>query len=152
MDAVLGVVAIYIFLLLVFRLSGKRTLSDATTFDLLLLLVVSETTQQAMVQDDHSFTRAFILILTFLMMNVGMSVWKQRSKTMEKLLEGVPLIVVENGELRRPVCDKERVDKDDILEAARELHGVQRLEQIRYAVLERNGRLTIIAERNGRMR
>jgi uncharacterized membrane protein YcaP (DUF421 family) len=146
MDSVLRVVAMYLFLLLVFRLSGKRTLGESTTFDLLLLLVISETTQQAMVSDDHSLTHAFLLIITFLTMNVGMSLLKQRSRTVEKLLEDVPLIIVENGKPLKDRMDRVRVDETDILEAARESNGVARMDQIKYAVLERSGKISIVKQ------
>src|SRR5688572_31288675 len=100
MDSVLRVVAMYFFLMIVFRLSGKRTLGEANTFDFLLLLVISETTQQAMVDDDHSLTHAFLLILTFLVMNIGFSLWKQRSQRFEKLIDDVPLLVVDRKSTR----------------------------------------------------
>lgn len=144
MDSVLRVMVMYLFLLVVFRLSGKRTMSDTTTFDMLLLLVISETTQQAMVDDDHSMTHAFLLVLTFLVMNIGLSLWKQRSKTVERLLEDTPLVVVQNGHPLRDRMDKARVDEDDILEAARQHQGLERMGQIKYAVLERNGEISIV--------
>jgi hypothetical protein len=90
MDAVLRVALIYGFLLLVFRLAGRRSLSEATTFDLLMLLIISETTQQAMVDDDHSVTQACILILTLVGLDLGLSLLKDRSKRLEKLLDDVP--------------------------------------------------------------
>ena len=144
MESILRVVAMYAFLLLVFRLAGKRTLSDATMFDMLMLLVISETTQQAMVDDDHSFTHAFLLIVTFLMMSVGLSLWKARSGAVEKLLDDVPLVILEHGRPLRDRMKKSRVDEQDILEAARAAHGISRLDKIRYAVLERNGEISII--------
>jgi uncharacterized membrane protein YcaP (DUF421 family) len=144
MDSIIRVVAMYIFLLLVFRLSGKQTLSEATTFDLLMLLVISETTQQAMVGEDHSMTHAFLLILTFVAMNIGLSLWKQRSARMEKLLDDVPVLLLEHGKPIKDRMGKERVDLKDILEAARLLHGVERLDQIKYAILERSGKIAIV--------
>lgn len=144
MEAVIRVLAMYALLLVVFRLAGKRTLSDATTFDFLLLLVISETTQQALVRDDPSFTHAAIMILTFIAANVGMSSWKQRSKAVARLLEGEPVLLVEHGRPIRRTMDKERVDEDDILEAAREARGLEHLSQIKYAILERTGRISII--------
>jgi uncharacterized membrane protein YcaP (DUF421 family) len=144
MDSVIRVVAMYIFLLVVFRLAGKRTLGEATTFDLLLLLIISETTQQAMVDDDHSMIHAFLLILTFLALNVGMSLLKQKSKTADLVLEGAPVILVEHGRQLKDRMAKSRVDEEDILEAARENLGVAEMDQIDYAVLERTGRIAII--------
>lgn len=144
MEGAIRVIAMYLMLLVVFRLAGKRTLSDATTFDLLLLLIISETTQGALVRDDHSFTHAAVMILTFIAANVGMSAWKQRSRAVARVLEGEPVLLVDRGRPLRRAMDKERVDEDDILEAARETRGLERLDQIKYAVLERTGRISII--------
>jgi len=144
MDSILRVVVMYAVLVLVFRLAGKRTLSEATTFDFLMLLVISETTQEAMVDDDHSMTHAFLLILTFLTMNIGLSVWKQRSKRVDRVLDGVPIILVQNGRPHAERMKMERVDENDVLEAARELHGIESLDEIKFAILERGGHLSII--------
>jgi uncharacterized membrane protein YcaP (DUF421 family) len=144
MDAVIRVLVMYFFLLLIFRLAGKRTMSEATPFDFLMLLVISETTQQAMVDDDHSITHAALLITTFLMVNIGLSLIKQRSKKVERVLEGVPLVIVENGRALKDRMDKSRVDEDDVMEAAREEQGVEQLSQIKFAVLERDGKITVV--------
>jgi uncharacterized membrane protein YcaP (DUF421 family) len=144
MDAVIRVLVMYFFLLLIFRLAGKRTMSEATPFDFLMLLVISETTQQAMVDDDHSITHAVLLITTFLMVNIGLSLIKQRSKRVERVLEGVPLVIVENGRPLKDRMDKSRVDEDDVMEAAREEQGVEHLSQIKFAVLERDGKITVV--------
>jgi uncharacterized membrane protein YcaP (DUF421 family) len=144
MESVVRVVAMYLFLMLVFRLSGKQTLGEATTFDLLMLLVISETTQQAMVDDDHSMTNAFLLVLTFVAMNIGLSLWKQRSRSVDKMIDDVPLLIMTDGKPMQDRMDKERVDVTEILEAARRAHGLERLEQIKYAVLERNGKISVV--------
>lgn len=144
MDSVIRVVVMYVFLLLVFRLTGKRTLGEATPFDLLMLLVISETTQQAMVDDDHSMTHAFVLILTFVVINLGLSILKQKSHKAERVLEGVPVVIVEHGRLLKDRADKERVDEEDVMEAARLSHGLERLDQVKYAVLERDGKIAIV--------
>ena len=144
MDAVLRIIAMYGFLVIVFRIAGSRALSEATTFDLLMLLIISETTQQAMVDDDHSMTHAFILVLTLVGIDRVLSALKQRSNAAERVLEGVPMMLIANGELLRDRMDRVNVDDDDLMEAARELRGLERLDQIKYAVLERSGTITII--------
>jgi uncharacterized membrane protein YcaP (DUF421 family) len=144
MDAVLRVAAMYSFLLLVFRISGKRTLSETTPFDLLMMLVISETTQQAMVGEDHSMTHAFLLITTFVGIDVGLSLIKQRSTRVAKLLEDVPLVILAHGRPLQDRMDRSRVDEEDILEAARELCGLEKISQIKYAVLERHGKISIV--------
>lgn len=144
MDAVLRGVAVYAFLVVIFRISGQRSLGNVTTFDFVLLLIIAETTQQALLGEDFSVTGAFLLIVTLTALDIGLSLLKQRSPQLDRLLEGMPLVIVENG---RPLHDrmaKARVDEEDILSAARELQGVERMEQIKYAVLERSGGISII--------
>jgi uncharacterized membrane protein YcaP (DUF421 family) len=144
MDAVLRACAIYFFLLLIFRLSGKRSIAQITTFDLILLLIISEATQQALLGQDFSLTNAFLVIVTLVGIDIGLSLLKQRSPRFEKILEDEPLIIVEEG---RPLLDrmkKVRVDEEDVLIAARVLQGLERMDQIKYAVLERNGGISII--------
>jgi len=144
MDAVIRSAAIYLFLLIVFRISGKRSLAQITTFDFVLLLIIGEATQQGLLGQDFSITNAFIVILTLIGIDIGLSLLKQRSQSLEKLLDGVPLIILENGQPLKDRMNKARVDEGDILEAARELQGLERLEQIKYAVLERDGRISIV--------
>ncbi|MDQ3584664.1 MAG: DUF421 domain-containing protein [Acidobacteriota bacterium] len=144
MDAVIRSAAIYLFLLIVFRISGKRSLAQITTFDFVLLLIIGEATQQGLLGQDFSITNAFIVILTLIGIDIGLSLLKQRSQSLEKLMDGVPLIILENGQPLKDRMNKARVDEGDILEAARELQGLERLEQIKYAVLERDGRISIV--------
>jgi uncharacterized membrane protein YcaP (DUF421 family) len=144
MDTILRAAAMYFVLLVIFRLAGKRTLSEADVFDFLMLLIISETTQQAMVGADHSFTNAILLITTLVFITVMLSLIKQRSRLVSKVLDDEPLLVVSNGQLIKPRADKLRVDEHDILEAAREIHGLERFEQIKFAVVERNGNISVI--------
>ena len=144
MEAVIRAVVVYLFLLLIFRVSGKRTLSETSSFDLVLLLIISETTQQAMVANDHSMTNAALLIVTLVGVDILLSFVKQWSPAAEAWLDGLPLIVLRDGKPIDGRMQRERVDEADILEAAREKFGVERLEDIKYAVLERHGDITII--------
>lgn len=144
MESVLRATAVYLFLLVVFRLSGKRTLAQVTTFDFVLLLIISEATQQALVDGDNSMTNAFLLVATLVVLNIVFSEIKQRFKAAERVLDGLPLLLVEHGNLLHDRMAKERIDEGDVLDAAREHHGLERLEQIKYAVLERNGKISII--------
>ena len=146
MESVVRVVVIYFFLLLVFRIAGRRTLSQMTTFDFVLLLVISEQTQQAMVANDPSLTNAFLMILTLVGLDITLSIIKQRFPRIEKWLDGTPTIIVENGRPLKDRMDKARVDESDVLTAARHLQGLERMEQIKYAVLERSGGITIIPQ------
>jgi uncharacterized membrane protein YcaP (DUF421 family) len=144
MDSVLRATAIYFFVWLLFRVAGKRTLSDATSFDFVLLLVIGESTQQALIGDDFSVTTAFTLILTLVGLDIVMSFLKQKNPRLDRIMEGVPLIIVQDGKAIRDRMDKARVDEADVLEAARRLQGLERMDQIKYAVLEISGGITII--------
>lgn len=144
MDSVLRGTVVYLVLLALFRISGKRSLGEATPFDFVLLLIISEAVQQAMIGDDNSMVNALLLVTTLIGLNVLISLIKQRSRRVEKVLEGVPLVIVENGRALHDRMQKVRVDEADVLEAARELQGLHRLDQIRYAVLETDGTITII--------
>jgi uncharacterized membrane protein YcaP (DUF421 family) len=143
--------AIYIFLFAVFRIAGKRTLSQATSFDLVLLLIISEVTQQAMVDSDLSITNSFVLILTLVGITILLAYLKQRIPRLERIIDDVPLLLVDNGRQIHRHMDRERVDERDILEAARMQHGLERMEQIKYAVLERNGAISIIPLEKGEL-
>lgn len=150
MDAVIRGAMVYLFLLVLFRISGQRALAQITTFDLVLLLIISEASQQALIGNDNSMTHAAVVVMTLVGLNIALSLIKQRSKRIEKVLEDVPLVIVEDGKLLHERMNKVRVDEDDILEAARDLQGLERLDQIKYAVLERNGDITIIAREASR--
>jgi uncharacterized membrane protein YcaP (DUF421 family) len=144
MSAVLHGAITYFFVWLIFRITGKRTMSDATTFDFVLLLIISETTQSSLTDNDNSTINSFLLITTMIGLDLLLSLIKQRWQGFEKTLDGVPLVILENGVPLTDRLNKLRVDVGDILSAARELQGLERLDQIKYAVLERNGGITVI--------
>lgn len=147
MDAVLRAVTMYLILMLLIRFSGRRTLGEATTFDFVLLLVIGEATQQALLGEDFSLATAVIVITTLLLVDVGFSLLKRRSPRIARWIDGVPMVLVADG---RPLLDrihKARLDEGDILEAARRQQGLGRMEQIRYAVLEVDGGISIIPKR-----
>jgi uncharacterized membrane protein YcaP (DUF421 family) len=144
MDAVLRAAAIYVVLLLAFRIAGRRTLAEMTPFDLVLVFIIGEATQQALLGQDFSITNAVLVIVTLLFLDIIMSLAKDRSRTFEKLIDGVPTIIVADGQPLTERMRKARVDEQDIMEAARRLHGIERLDQIKYAVLEVSGGISVI--------
>jgi uncharacterized membrane protein YcaP (DUF421 family) len=144
MGIVLHSCAIYIFLIIIFRIAGKRSLAQVTTFDFVLLLIIGEATQQALLGDDFSLSNAFLVIITLVGLDIGLSLWKQHFPKVEKLLDDMPLVIVENGQMLTDRMEKARIDQEDVLAAARERQGLERMEQIKYAVLERGGGISII--------
>lgn len=144
MDPILRSLAVYAFLLILFRLSGKRSLAQITTFDLILLLIVSEATQQALLGDDFSITNACIVILTLVVVDRTMDLASAMSPPFGRLLNGTAVILIENGEQHAGRMRRLRISTDDILEQARTNQGIERLDQIKYAVLERNGAISVV--------
>lgn len=144
MELILRGVAVYLFLLVLFRILGKRSLSETTTFDFVLLLIVGEATQQALLGNDFSVTNALVLITVLMGVDIVFVKLKGRYKKLDRLLEGTPLILVHHGKPLTLRMKESHMDTEDILEAARLSHGLERLEQIKYAVLERDGQISII--------
>lgn len=150
MDSVLRATAIYAFLLLIFRISGKRSLAQITAFDFVLLLIIGEATQQALLANDFSIINACIVICTLMFLELGLSLAKGWWPRLDPILDSTPLVVVENGRLLEDRSTRERIDLNDVLAAARERHGLERLDQIKYAVLERSGGISIVPQDDAR--
>ncbi len=123
---------------------GKRSLSESTTFDLVLLLIISEVTQQALVGHDYSLTGAFILIVTLITTDLIFSLLKENFPLFGKVTEGLPLIIVDEGKPLPKRMRKSKVSEDDVLEAARMRFGLQKMKDIKYAILEKSGDITIV--------
>jgi uncharacterized membrane protein YcaP (DUF421 family) len=143
-EPVLRAAAIYGILLVLFRIVGKRSLSQITTFDFILLLIISEAIQNGMVGSGYSVTSALVLVLTLMLIDFGLGLVKRRFPRVELWLDGAPIVLVERGRPLRERLARSGVDLDDVLTAARRSQGLERIEQIKYAVLERNGDLSII--------
>jgi uncharacterized membrane protein YcaP (DUF421 family) len=144
MDSIVRGLVVYAVLLVLFRLMGKRTLAEITTFDAVLLLIISEAIQQALIDNDNSMTNAFLIVVTLLLADVLLSFLSYRFKRVDELVNDTPLILIEDGHVHLRRLDKSRVSEDDILEQGRRSHGIERLDQIKYAILERNGGISIV--------
>jgi uncharacterized membrane protein YcaP (DUF421 family) len=149
MDTILRAASVYVILLVTFRISGRRTMASITTFDFVLMLIISEAIQQAMIDTDYSLTNAVLLVTTLIAIDIGLSLVKQRSKGFERLVDGTPVAVMLEGKVQRVAMDKERVSEEDILGAARGQEGIERLDQVRHAVLETTGNITVIPRDGG---
>jgi uncharacterized membrane protein YcaP (DUF421 family) len=111
---------------------------------LLSPIIIAETTQQAMIGADFSIATAVLLIATLFFVEIGLTLLKQRFANLVRFMEGEPVLLVENGKPLQEQMDLERVDTDDILEAARRWRGLERIDQIKFAVLERDGNISVI--------
>jgi uncharacterized membrane protein YcaP (DUF421 family) len=132
----------------VVRIAGKRSLAEITTFDLVLLLIIGEATQQALVGQDYSITNAFIVIATLVVLERFFSVVGARFPAIDRVLESVPVVVAADGKIIESRARRENITEEEVLEAARHHHGLERMDQIKYAVLERSGGISIIPRRH----
>jgi uncharacterized membrane protein YcaP (DUF421 family) len=149
MEGVIRALAIYLFLMVIFRISGKRSIANITTFDFVLLLIIAEATQQALLgQEDFSLMKAFVLTATLVGIDIGLSLLKQRFESLQKVFEGLPVLVVRDGEPLKERMNNERLSESEVLAHARTLQGLERMEQIKYAVLETNGQISIIPKQD----
>ncbi|GAA4697671.1 Protein of unknown function (DUF421) [Promicromonospora umidemergens] len=144
MDAVLRAVAIYVVLLVIFRLTGKRSMAQVTTFDFIILLIVGEATQQALLGEDFSITQAALVIATLVLLERLFDYASWRLPRFKRVAEGLPVIVVENGRPLQEAMTKEQITTDDVLSAARASQGLERMDQIKWAVLEASGGISIV--------
>ncbi|MFC7735595.1 DUF421 domain-containing protein [Roseomonas sp. GCM10028921] len=144
MESVIRAASVYAALWLLFRITGRRSMSHITTFDFVLLLVVGEATQQALLGEDFSFTNGLLVISTLLGLDVTLRWIKARDQRTERLLEGLPTLLVVDGQPLRDRMRESRIGEDEILQSARETQGLMRMEEIRLAVLEVSGTISII--------
>lgn len=135
---------VYVFLLAVFRVAGRRTLAQVTTFDLILVLIIGDAMQQAIIGNDFTLTAGLLAVSTLLLLDVALARAKYRWPVVDAIVDGLPLPLIVAGTRNHEQMDSEDVSDDDVLAAAREAHGVARLDQIEHAVLEASGALSII--------
>ena len=145
MEPVLRAVGSYLLLLFIVRLSGKRGLAQVTIFDFILLLLISQAVGQALIGNDSSLTTAAIITITLVVVNRVNDWAAHRWADASHVLEDAPLMLIEDGHIHDDRMRKMKIRLDDILENGRLEDGVERLDQIKHAVLERSGSISIIA-------
>jgi uncharacterized membrane protein YcaP (DUF421 family) len=145
MESVLRAVSVYLFLLLIFRLVGRRALQKINTFDFVLMLVIGSVMKDPLLGGDTSMTNAFAVASVLVLLNVLFSFVKLKLPKFAMWIDGVPMIVVVNGRFIQQRMHKSRLTEDDVMQAARERKGIESLDQIKYAILEKNGSITVVA-------
>jgi uncharacterized membrane protein YcaP (DUF421 family) len=144
MTPVVRAVAVYGFLLVLMRVMGKRTLAQVTIFDFVVLLIVSEATQQGMTGNDFSVTNSAILVTTLVVLQRGADKLSDRAPRLNRLLNDVPTVIVENGQPIRDRMAHHDLTEGEVLEEVRKSQGLDGLERVRYAVLERDGSISVM--------
>ena len=148
-ELMLRAVLIYVFVFILLRLLGKKHVGEMGPFDLVIVLILSESVQNALVADDKSVTGGLIVASTLFGISqlVGFISWK--SKKAERFIEGTPRLLVRNGHVYNEALAQEQLSHSELLEALRR-EGCTSLSKVRYAMLENDGAITIglRAERN----
>lgn len=146
MNTILRTILIFAFLLLLTKGWRKRSLTDISTFDFLLIAIIAVLAAVAIIGQNPSFTNMVIAVLAIAGLDYGLVLLRKRYKKVDTFLEQSPVIILEHGQPIPERLQEAGLFEADILEAARRLQGIQKLEEIRYAVLEKNGAITIIPE------
>ena len=138
---------VYGFLLVIFRVSGRRTLAQVTNFDLILVLIIGDATQQALVGNDYSIITGLVVVSTLVLIDVALGKAKRRWQVVDAVVDGLPLPLIVKGVAREQQMASEGVTMDDVLTAAREAHGLSQLDEVDAAVLEQSGGISIVKKR-----
>lgn len=147
METVIRGLAVYLVLLVILRASGRRTLAEVTPFDFVLLLIIAETTQQALLGEDFSITNAVVLIVTLIGADIFLSYVKRWSPLAAKLLEGTPTVLIRDGKVDRRALERARVEESDILVSARQSQGLENIAEVKHAVLETDSGISVIPKK-----
>jgi uncharacterized membrane protein YcaP (DUF421 family) len=143
MDIVVRAAVAYVFLMFLLRVVGRRELSSMEPSDLVLLVVMGDLIQNGVTQSDYSMTGVVLATSTFGLLAVGTSYVVFRSRRAQSIIEGEPLILVENGKPIERNLRSERMTLDEVMQEARG-QQIESLDQIKWAVLESTGKLTFI--------
>jgi len=142
-EIVIRSVIVYVFLWALLRTMGKRTLSELGAFEMVLLVVIGDLVQQSVTQEDMSVTGGFLAVGTMGLLVLLTGVVSRRSEVVDRVIEGEPVVILRDGEPMLEVMRREQVSLDDLAEAAR-LEGHERFDELRWAVLEADGRVSFI--------
>ncbi|TML69062.1 MAG: DUF421 domain-containing protein [Actinobacteria bacterium] len=143
MDIVLRGIAIYVFIYVLTRVVGRRELSSLEPFDLILLIILGDSVQQGLTQDDYSVTGAMIAIATIAALQVSTSWLSFRFPRLRPVLDGEPIVVVEDGKPIERNLKRERLTIEELMEEAR-MQQIASMDEIQWAVLENSGTISFV--------
>jgi len=146
-EFILRAVVVYVVVLGMVRLSGKRPLGQITPFDVLLVVLLGNAVQNALLGTDTSLGGGLLLAATLILLNYGVGWVSTRSRRIERLVEGEPVVIARDGRLFDAVLRREQVTRADF-EAAMRQQGGLGVEDVELALLEINGHITIIPRKS----
>jgi uncharacterized membrane protein YcaP (DUF421 family) len=143
MDLVLRAVVLYLFVVFLMRVVGRRELSTLAPSDLVLLIVLGDVMQQGLTQDDYSVTGAIIVVTTIALLQIATAFLSYRFRRVNRLLEGEPVVLIQDGRLVDANLRRERLRPEDVAEEMR-VQGIGHFSDVQWAILESNGKFSFI--------
>lgn len=140
----LRALAIYLMLMVLMRISGKRAIGQFTPFDLVLLILIGNAVQNGLNGGDNSLTGALLLAICLIVMNYAVAWITARSATAERVIEGEPRVLARDGVVFEQVLRSELVSQQDFNEVLR-LNNIASLDDVALALLETNGSISVIS-------
>ena len=146
-EFVLRGLIVYLFLILILRLTGKRQIGQMSPFDLVLLLVLSNAVQNSMNGGDNSVAAGLILSITLVAANWFTGYITYRSKAAERLIEGSPQVLLHNGKIYEKALSEAQLTREELMSALRS-EGFSDFGDVRAAILENDGSISVIPHHN----
>jgi uncharacterized membrane protein YcaP (DUF421 family) len=146
-DVVIRATVAFLFVLLLTRIVGRRELSSLEPFDLIMLVMLGDLVQQGVTQNDFSVTGLVLAGGTIALLTVAVSYASFRFRVLRPALEGYPVILVQDGKPIDRNMARNRITHDELAAAAR-MQQVDRIEDVRWAVLETSGQISIIPKQS----
>lgn len=142
-EFIVRAILIYVFVMVVLRLTGKRQMGELAPFDFVLLLLLSNGVQNAMNGGDNSVTAGIIITVTLVGLNALLARWTYRSKLAERLIEGRPEVLIHNGYLFSDIMKKNQITHHELQDALRQ-NDCASIDDVQWAVLENNGAISVM--------
>lgn len=149
MEIVVRAAIVFVFLFVVTRVLGKTTIAQLTVLELIMVIIIADLVQSAVVQEDTSLVGGMLAVSTFALLAVFLMWVQDRFPRARRLIAGQPVIVVRNGEMLPDAMRLERLTDVELLQAARE-QGIRDLREIEVALLEPDGKISFFTGRRER--
>jgi uncharacterized membrane protein YcaP (DUF421 family) len=143
MDIILRILVVYVFIMAALRILGKRELGELSPFELIMLIMIPELVSNALQREIFSVTNGLVAVSTLLSLVFLTSLLTYRFQKLSEVMQGEPCILVRDGKFITKALDQERVPPEEVL-ANMHLAGIERIDQVKWAILEDSGQITIV--------
>lgn len=142
-EPVIRAIVIYLFILLVVRIIGKKKLREFAPFDMILLVIMGVSVQNSIIGNDHSIPAGLLCVTVLGLLNIIKNNLTYHYRWFEKIVTGQPEVIILNGKIHKKILKKERISDAELYEALRE-HEIMNAEDVKCAILEADGKISVI--------